>query len=170
VAQTLALDGIISANGDPGGGYSGAGSGGSLYVTADTVTGAGKFTANGGSRAGMVNSGGDGGGGRITVYLYLPNNPTNQFTASAGGGGAQIGSVLVAHNQSFVKLEKTNNSFNLEWVTFPPHVYQLEYTTSLDQTNWINVGGPITATNYTTIVSNTVGTDRQRFYRNILLP
>jgi hypothetical protein len=171
VAQTLRLDGIISANGDPGGGYSGAGSGGSLYVTADILTGAGKFTANGGSRAGMVNGGGDGGGGRITIYLAdLANNPTNQFTASAGGGGAQTGSVLVAHNQSFVKLEKTNNSFNLEWVTFPPHVYQLESTTNLAPTSWINVGGPITATNYTTIVSNAVGTDRQRFYRNILLP
>jgi len=81
-----------------------------------------------------------------------------------------MGSVLVAHNQSFVKLQKTSNSFNLEWVLFPPHVSQLEYTTHLDPAHWINVGGPITATNYTTIVSDAVGTDTQRYYRNILLP
>ena len=168
-AQTFALDGIITANGDPGGGYSGAGSGGSIYVTADSLTGAGKFTANGGSRTGMVNADGSGGGGRITVYLLdLSSNPTNQMTASAGGGSAQMGSVLVAHNQSFVRLQKTSNSFDLEWVTFPPHVYQLEYTTNLVPLNWINLGGPITATNYTTIVSDTVGTDPHRFYRNNL--
>jgi hypothetical protein len=111
----------------------------------------------------------DGGGGRVTVYLYSSNNPTNQITASAGGDGAKPGSVLIAHNQSFVKLQKANDSFNLEWVTFPQHVYQLQYATNLVPVQWIN-GGPITATNYTTVISDAVGTDRLRFYRNILQP
>jgi hypothetical protein len=171
VAQTLALDGTISANGAPGAGYSGAGSGGSIYVTAGALTGAGKLTANGGSRTGMVNAGGSAGGGRITVYLSdLSSNPTNQFTASAGAGNAQAGSVLIAHNQSFVRLQKTTNTFALEWVTFPPHVYQLEYSTDLDPNHWNNVEGPITAINYTTIVSDDVGTDAYRFYRNTVQP
>ena len=92
------------------------------------------------------------------------------MTASAGGDGAKTGSVLVAHNQSFVRLQKTSNSFDLEWVTFPPHAYQLEYSTNLDPSNWIKVGGPTSTTNYTAIVSDAVGTDTHRFYRNILLP
>jgi hypothetical protein len=127
--------------------------------------------ANGGSRAGLVNTGGAGGGGRVTVYLSDPSSsPTNQFTAGAGGGSSQPGSVLVAHNQSFVLLRKTTNSFNLEWVTFPPHAYQLEYTTNFDGITWIKVGAAIAATNYTTMVSDAIGTDPQRFYRNILQP
>src|SRR5262249_53177175 len=86
VAQTCALDGTISANGDPGGGYSGAGSGGSIYVIAGTLTGAGKLTANGGSRTGLVNSGGAGGGGRIAGYFGL-NNSFGGFTASTANSG-----------------------------------------------------------------------------------
>ncbi|PYI85689.1 MAG: hypothetical protein DME26_10395, partial [Verrucomicrobia bacterium] len=160
------LDGSITANGQSGGANGGGAAGGSVYITTGSLSGSGTITANG--NHGFTS---DGGGGRITVYLSdLSNNPTNQITAGAGGDGAEVGSVLVAHNQTFVKLEKTINSFILVWVTFPPHVYQLEYTANLDPANWINAGGPIPATNYTTIVSDSIGTDRQRFYRNILLP
>ena len=166
VTNSLVLDGSITANGQSGGANGGGAAGGSVYITTGSLSGSGTITANG--NHGFTS---DGGGGRITVYLSdLSNNPTNQITAGAGGDGAEVGSVLVAHNQTFVKLEKTINSFILVWVTFPPHVYQLEYTANLDPANWINAGGPIPATNYTTIVSDSIGTDRQRFYRNILLP
>lgn len=85
VAGTLALDGLISAGGNWGWqDDSGGGSGGSVWISAKRITGAGTVTAEGGF--GDFYGGGGGGGGRIAIY-----SPTNQFTGTvsvAGGEGA----------------------------------------------------------------------------------
>ena len=83
VARTLSLDGVISANGisaTNGIAQGGGGSGGSLWLTAQTFTGAGQVTANGGM--GALPFGG-GGGGRVALYMT-----SNHFagTISADGG------------------------------------------------------------------------------------
>jgi hypothetical protein len=98
-------------------------------------------------------------------------NPTNgSATNCPVTGSTDSISQVITLCVRIVKLQKTNDSFNLEWVTFPPHVYQLQYTTNLVPVQWINVGGPITPTNYITSVSDAVETDPLRFYRNILQP
>lgn len=85
VLGTLDNDGIISANGQNGVGTNqpgrAGGAGGSLWVNAGTIFGAGNFSANGGN--GVTNNSGGGGGGRIAVYFG-----TNAFTGaiSAHGG------------------------------------------------------------------------------------
>jgi hypothetical protein len=88
VAGTLALDGVLNANGGPAvGTASGGGSGGSIYLTAGKLTGSGSLSANGGS--GDLPYGGGGGGGRIAVYCG-----TNQFAggiSASGGPGATSG-------------------------------------------------------------------------------
>jgi hypothetical protein len=48
-------------------------------------------------------------------------------------------------------------------------VYQVQYKTNLLQTNWINLGNAITATNVTATATNLIGSDPQRFYRLQLL-
>lgn len=62
IANTLTLDGSISADGESttreGGG------GGSIYIATDTISGSGSMTANGGSGPRY----GGGGGGRIALY------------------------------------------------------------------------------------------------------
>ncbi len=84
---TLALGGMISANGAsgrmPGGG---GGSGGSVSLTVGELTGAGVISANGG--AGQL-PGGGGGGGRIAVI-----GPASLFTgrmSARGGAGFASG-------------------------------------------------------------------------------
>ncbi len=65
--NTYAFDNVTVSNG--AGNLSdrlGGGAGGSVYVTAGTLTGAGAFVANG-AASGNANAGG-GGGGRIAVY------------------------------------------------------------------------------------------------------
>jgi hypothetical protein len=76
----VTVDGTISANGrNPNGGDQGGGSGGSVYITCDTVAGIGIVRAQGGSvqNEGLV--GGDpgaGGGGRIAVIYSSASQAT----------------------------------------------------------------------------------------------
>lgn len=87
VNGTLTVNGSISANGvnNPGG-YGGAGSGGSVWLTAGTLNGTGTISANGGSTS-LGDDGGGGGGGRIAIYYTnAPGfNFASQVTALGGG-------------------------------------------------------------------------------------
>ena len=82
------MEGIISAEGNPAlVSGCGGGSGGSLWLSAGKLLGAGTISANGGS--GGLPGGGGGGGGRIAVY-----SNTNLFTgiiSARGGVGATFG-------------------------------------------------------------------------------
>ena len=88
VGGTLNVDGSLTANGNPGWqDDSGGGAGGSIWVTANAVSGNGIISANGGD--GDLYGGGGGGGGRIAIY-----SPSNQFAGLptvAGGFGANVG-------------------------------------------------------------------------------
>ena len=88
VGGTLRLDGQMSANGGTGTNpFAGGGSGGGIWFSAQTFSGAGAISANGGS--GDLPDGGGGGGGRIAYYCV-----SNQFTgtlSALGGAGANYG-------------------------------------------------------------------------------
>jgi uncharacterized repeat protein (TIGR03803 family) len=56
------------------------------------------------------------------------------------------------------------------WSAVAGQSYQLQYSTNLISSNWINLGDAITATNGTMSASDAIGSDLQRFYRVILLP
>lgn len=84
---TLALDGVIDCNGGPsiinGWGSSGAGSGGSVWITAGELTGSGTITANGGG------GGVGGGGGRIA--LHYNTSSFNGIVTAYGGDATRPG-------------------------------------------------------------------------------
>ncbi|MFA6602756.1 MAG: fibronectin type III domain-containing protein, partial [Candidatus Shapirobacteria bacterium] len=89
VTQTLNLEGPLLANGETKSGCSrcGGGAGGSVYLTAATISGTSNISAQGGG--GEPSFGGGGGGGRIALY-YTDN--TNSGTVSVlGGSGFQSG-------------------------------------------------------------------------------
>jgi subtilase family serine protease len=73
---------------------------------------------------------------------------------------------------AFRAATKTFSAFNLTWGTMAGLVYQVQYTTNLVQTNWINLGKPLIATNgYLTVSdTNAIGSSPQRFYRVQVLP
>ena len=58
---------------------------------------------------------------------------------------------------------------NLSWTAIPGRTYQLQYNTNLTQTNWIDLGSSILATNSLILSTNTIGPDPQRFYRTRLM-
>ena len=61
-----------------------------------------------------------------------------------------------------------NGTFTFGWNAFAGQVYQVQYKTNLVQTDWINFGSPITATNGTMTVSDLM-TNSQQFYRVVLM-
>jgi len=89
----LTVDGTIAANGEsgttPGDGGAGA-AGGSVNLTAPTLSGSGTITAHGGDGDG--NAGGGGGGGRIAIRLTQAGATFDSFGTSDilayGGDGA----------------------------------------------------------------------------------
>jgi hypothetical protein len=110
VGGLLQLDGALTANGGPGldNGYGGGGSGGSIYVTTDILTGTGVVSANGGAST----FGGGGGGGRVAIYPRLvvgfPNAPTVAGGLSGSGGktnaNGRLGTVVWSSNAAPLKV------------------------------------------------------------------
>lgn len=70
---------------------------------------------------------------------------------------------------AFQSVINTNGAVALTWSTLPGLSYQMLYNTNLLQTNWINLGAPIVATNSTASLADAIGVG-PRFYRVKLLP
>ena len=79
-------------------------------------------------------------------------------------------SVVAIPPPVFSSLTKTNSTVTFRWNATPDLVYQVQYKTNLTQANWINLGNSIPATNVTVTVTDTPGTDSQRFYRLMVSP
>ena len=101
VAGTLTVNGSVTADGDDNiAHYSyGAASGGSIWITADTLTGSGMISATGGDVAFDTPAGGGGGGGRIAVY-YDASDFTGTVSASGGTGGSNGGAGTIFTKQN----------------------------------------------------------------------
>ena len=63
----------------------------------------------------------------------------------------------------------TNNSVALTWNSLTSLTYRVEYSTNLARTNW-TILSTNTASNFTLTITNSIGTNPQRFYRIRRLP
>lgn len=89
VGGTLELDGTLSANGTPSWyDNQGGAAGGSIWITAEKLAGAGAVSADGGN--GEWVEGGSGGGGRIAFHLGT-DEFTGTVSARGGAPGRQAG-------------------------------------------------------------------------------
>jgi hypothetical protein len=81
---TVAINGSVTADGYKNcGGDAGGGSGGSIWIIADTLTGLGAITSDGGNGDG--GQGGGGAGGRVAVYLGHNSSSVADSTTVSGG-------------------------------------------------------------------------------------
>ena len=60
-------------------------------------------------------------------------------------------------------------SFTFTWSATATEMYQVQFTTNLYQSAWLNFGNPITASNSTATASDSI-TNARRFYRVTVLP
>ena len=63
-----------------------------------------------------------------------------------------------------------NGTFQLAWTALAGAQYQIQYLTNVTQTNWINLGGVITATSNPMTATEPAASGTQKFYRVVLLP
>jgi hypothetical protein len=91
-ADSLVLDGTVTANGENGANYIGGGSGGSVLLEVGTLSGSGVIEANGGLRGA---SAGSGGGGRVAVYYDALSAFDRSRIRSAGQDAAGAGTLYL---------------------------------------------------------------------------
>jgi uncharacterized repeat protein (TIGR03803 family) len=68
----------------------------------------------------------------------------------------------------FQFITPTNGGVALTWSVMPGQTCQLQASTDLNSTNWINLGTAVTATNATANAFDFMGSNSQRFYRIML--
>jgi hypothetical protein len=92
------------------------------------------------------------------------------FRNDPGYFGLDDISVAPGFALAFQSVIKNGGTLAFTWSAQSGRVYQVQYRTNLTQTNWINLGGALTATNSTASASDSISTGRQRFYRVVQLP
>ncbi len=109
-----------------------------------------------------------------SVTLAPGTNTIRAYAADTSGNLSPTSSVLVVYLPAVTVIQsasQTPGGFSLTWSAIPGRSYQVQYNTALNQTNWSDVGGPITATAYTATSSDsTASASRLGFYRLALLP
>jgi|SRR5665213_692289 len=69
---------------------------------------------------------------------------------------------------AFQSITRTNGIASLTWSAMSNQVCQVQYSTNLASTNWINLGNLITVTNSPIFVADSAATNSQCFYRIML--
>ena len=90
------------------------------------------------------------------------------------GGSSNLGTVfrfqLTPEPPMLKSISQFGGGLNFTWAALRGSSYQVQIKTDLTQTNWVNLGDPVAATNTTASANHVIGPDRQRFYRVVLLP
>jgi uncharacterized repeat protein (TIGR03803 family) len=100
------------------------------------------------------------------LYRVIVNN--------SYGFATSTNALLQITSQSIPTLQaatfnRSINTFSLSWQTTTGQGYQLQSVTNMTSSNWINLGSVLTGNNTTISITNTIGTDLQRFYRVLLV-
>lgn len=98
----------------------------------------------------------------------------NFYGTTASGGTNGYGSIfrlsVIVPAPRFLTVGRTGGTLTLTWSATIGENYQMLYKTNLAQAAWSNLNNSILATNPTMMTPDTIGVDRQRFYRILLLP
>jgi len=122
--------------------------------------------------------------GQVVTLIAMPDQWSSflGWSGAASGIKTQISLVMNGHKTVtasfgeqmpppvFQSVVPSNNAVNLTWSAFPGRSYQVQFKTNLSQTVWNNLGGGVTATDFTATTNDVTGPDAQRFYRVGILP
>jgi hypothetical protein len=130
----------------------------------------GTFTFESTSSPTAMTSGTSGGTATGNSVAYATVSAMQSFEQGVAGvaSGPFVPNLAAAPPPNIQAPTVVNGSLQLAWSSLPGMSYQVQYTTSLTQTNWINFGSAITATNNPTTTNAVIGTDSLRLYRVVL--
>jgi uncharacterized repeat protein (TIGR03803 family) len=93
------------------------------------------------------------------------------YGVTYNGGTNSAGTVFrLSIVPDFQASTMAGSALNLTWSTEPGGMYQLQYNSSLNSSNWTNLGSSVAATGTTLNTTDTVTSVPHRFYRLVLLP
>jgi Concanavalin A-like lectin/glucanases superfamily/Divergent InlB B-repeat domain/Immunoglobulin I-set domain/Immunoglobulin domain len=95
---------------------------------------------------------------------------TAQEVAALYGSGSSGKCPQTSGTPRFQLVTWRNGTISFIWPSTVGSTYQVQYTTNLSQANWVNLGNPMLATDSPLSVADTTGSDRQRFYRVVVMP
>ena len=108
------------------------------------------------------------------IVTAAGSNSVLQFGAENEpfGFGLDDVSVTPIPSLTFQSVAKVDGEWNLTWRTIAGLIYQVQFKTNLLQSDWINLGAPMTATGNSLSVSDPGATNNisQRFYRLTVSP
>jgi len=144
VSGALTLNGSIVAIGVQPGPAAGAGAGGSIWISAGSLSGTGTLQARGGN--GGQNSWGGGGGGRIAVYACSIASSLTSTVAggSANNGNGQPGTIILDNDGLLVTSQPADRTsclsgtvnFSVAVTGFGPFTYQWQWQPAGPNTAW----------------------------------
>jgi sugar lactone lactonase YvrE len=107
----------------------------------------------------------------INARFFSPNGVAvdaqgNLFVADMDNNNIRQGVALPVFHPPM----QANGAFNLAWSAVPGQTFQVQFKTNLAQSDWLNLGGPVTGTNGGAAVFDSPSSDPERFYRVVLLP
>ena len=114
-------------------------------------------------------------GGALTnavanFYVNLSYNYYFSFTGAHVSATPGTGTILnEAYPPVFQAVTQSNGMIYFSWSTVPGQTCQVQASTDLNSTNWLNLGNPVTATNLAAGASDFM-TNSQCFYRIEILP
>jgi hypothetical protein len=106
-----------------------------------------------------------------TGELWLGFNDDAVTGGTNDNSGFVTAQISIMPPQPVIQLlTRQGSTLLFAWATIPGQTYQVQYKTDLSQPAWNNLVGPFTATDVSSMASDLIGTDPQRFYRVVQLP
>ena len=153
-------------------GWSGAVSSASIQFGNNTGSaipagGVGIFTFESTSTPTAMTTGNTGGAATGDSVAYATVSAMQGFDQSDPGIASNpfVPTLLAAPVPQFQAPAVVAGSLQLAWNSFPGVAYQVQFSTNLAETNWINLGSAITATSSSTTTNQTVGSGPVVLYR-----
>lgn len=153
-------------------GWSGASSGNSIQFANNTGSAilAGKtgiFTFQSKSTPAAMTTGTTGGTATGNSVAYATVAAMNDFDQSDPGIASNpfVPALQTIPAPHFQSPTVAAGSLQLAWSSFPGTAYQVQYSTNLTQTTWLNLGGAINATSTSTTTNETIGSGPAVLYR-----
>jgi hypothetical protein len=116
-----------------------------------------------------LSDGGNLAGSSSSALTLLAAGPANagQYDVIVTNSYGSVTSSVVTLNVVFLfqSVAQNGSIVTFSWLTTSNVSYQVQYTTNLASSNWIDLGAAIVATNSVTSATDNLGPDPQRFYR-----
>lgn len=111
------------------------------------------------------------------VFTWTPTqaqgNSTNAVTVRVTDNGppamsdSETISIIVVGAPRILSITIASGTATLQWSSYPGKTYRVQRSANL--ISWSNLGGTITASGYTSSITDPVGSNLQRFYRVLLI-